>query len=75
MRTRMSIPLAKTGRTPGRHTRNLGKAREDATKVAKSQINAVAMKVKSQFAVAVAVAVNAVRKSKKSKTIARNCGV
>ena len=41
-------------------------------KVAKSQINAVAMKVKSQFAVAVAVAVNAVRKSEKSKTIARN---
>ena len=46
--------------------------REGATKVAKSQINAVAMKVKSQFAVAVAVAVNAVRKSEKSKTIARN---
>ena len=52
--------------------RNLGKAREGATKVAKSQINAVAMKVKSQFAVAVAVAVNAVRKSEKLKTIARN---
>ena len=34
------------------------------------QINEVAMKMKSQFAVAVAV--NAVRKSKKSKTIARN---
>lgn len=66
----MSIPLAKTGRTPGIHTRNLGKAREGATKVAKSQINAVAMNVKSQFAVAVAV--NAVRKSEKSKTIARN---
>ena len=67
-----SIPLAKTGRTPGRHTRNLGKAREGATKVAKSRINAVAMKVKLQFAVAVAVAVNAVRKSQKPKTIARN---
>ena len=69
---RTSIPLAKTGRTPRRHTRNLEKVREGATKVAKSQINAVAMKVKLQFAVAVAVAVNAVRKSEKSKTIARN---
>ena len=36
------------------------------------QINAVTMKMKSQFAVAVTVAVNAVRKSEKSKTIARN---
>ena len=64
----MSIPLAKTGRIPGRHTQNLGKAREGAMKVTKSQINAVAVKLKSQFA----VAVNAVRKSKKLKTIVRN---
>ena len=65
----MSIPLAKTGRTPRRHTRNLGKTPEGATKVAKLQINAVAMKMKSQFAVAVAVTVNAVRKSEELKCV------
>ena len=68
----MSIPLAKTGRTPRRHMRNLGKPCEGATKVAKSQINAVTIKLKLQVTVAVAVAVNAVRMSMKSKTIARN---
>ena len=50
--------------------RNFGKAREGAAKAAKLQINAVTMKMKSQFAVAVAV--NTVRKSEKSKTVARN---